>query len=84
MCPCSISPSTEEDFTHDQYRPMALIHARAGVNRDGTVAGWSYRNISPSILAQRGSVLGPKGDSQGIEGAQALPYNFGTRLTEYV
>ncbi len=46
--------------------------------------GWSYRNISPSILAQRGAVLGATGDSQGIEGAQALPYNFGARLTEYV
>jgi isoquinoline 1-oxidoreductase beta subunit len=74
----------EEDFTHDQYRPMALIHARAGVNPTGAVTGWSYRNISPSILAQRGSVLGAKGDSQGIEGAQGLPYNFGARLTEYV
>jgi isoquinoline 1-oxidoreductase beta subunit len=74
----------EEDFTHDQYRPMALIHARAGVNPTGVVTGWSYRNISPSILAQRGSVLGTKGDSQGIEGAQSLPYNLGARLTEYV
>ena len=74
----------EEDFTHDQYRPMALIHARAGVNPTGVVTGWSYRNISPSILAQRGAPLGSKGDSQGIEGAQSLPYNLGSRLTEYV
>ena len=73
----------DEDFTHDQYRPMALVHARAGLT-GGAIVGWSYRNISPSILAQRGSVLGPKGDSQGIEGAQALPYNFGARLTEWV
>jgi isoquinoline 1-oxidoreductase beta subunit len=63
---------------------MALVHATAGLDRDGTVPGWSYRNISPPILGQRGSALGPKGDSQGIEGAQALPYNFGARLTEYV
>ena len=74
----------EEDFTHDQYRPMALVQARAGVNSDGAIPGWAYRNISPSILGQRGAALGSKGDSQGIEGAQALPYNFGTRLTEYV
>lgn len=74
----------EEDFTHDQYRPMALIHARAGLDADGAVVGWTYRNVSPSILAQRGSVLGPKGDSQGIEGAQALPYDLGARLTQYV
>ncbi len=74
----------EEDFTHDQYRPMALVHARAGLTASGQVMGWSYRNISPSILAQRGVPLGPKGDSQGYEGSQALPYAFGTRLTEYV
>src|SRR6185369_7775956 len=56
----------------------------AGANPTGTVPGWSYRNVSPSILSQRGAALGAKGDSQGIEGAQSLPYNFGARLTEYV
>ena len=74
----------EEDFTHDQYRPMALIHAKAGLDANGFVVGWAYRNVSPSLLAQRGATLGPTGDSQGIEGAQALPYDFGARLTEYV
>ena len=29
-------------------------------------------------------MLGAKGDSQGIEGAQALPYDLGARLTQYV
>jgi len=74
----------EEDFTHDQYRPMALIHARAGLDSNGNIVGWTYRNVSPSILAQRGVVLGAKGDSQGIEGAQGLPYDLGAYLTEYV
>jgi len=74
----------EEDFTRDQYRPMAMIHARAGLDSSGNVTGWTYRNVSPSILGQRGVPLGSKGDSQGIEGAQSLPYNFGSRLTEWV
>ena len=74
----------EEDFTHDQFRPMALIHVKAGLDTSGHVLGWSYRNVSPSILAQRGSNLGARGDSQGIEGAQALPYAFGARATEWV
>ena len=74
----------EEDFTHDQYRPMGVIRARAGLTANGTVLGWAYRNVSPSILAQRGSVLGAKGDSQGTEGATALPYALGSRVTEYV
>ncbi|WP_414660559.1 xanthine dehydrogenase family protein molybdopterin-binding subunit [Horticoccus sp. 23ND18S-11] len=82
--PIKVMWPREEDFTHDQFRPMAVIHARAGLNANREVTGWSYRNVSPSILAQRGSTLGPKGDSQGIEAAVALPYNLGARVTEYV
>ena len=74
----------EEDFTHDQYRPMVLVHARAGLAAGGQIAGWSYRNVSPSILGQRGVVLGATGDSQGYEASQALPYAFGARLVEWV
>ena len=74
----------EEDFTRDQYRPMAVIHAKAGLNGSGQITGWAYRNVSPSILGQRGLILGPAGDSQGIEGARALPYNIPVRLTEWV
>ena len=74
----------EEDFTHDQYRPMALVHARAGLAAGGQIAGWSYRNVSPSILGQRGVPLGATGDSQGYEASQALPYAFGARLVEWV
>lgn len=74
----------EQDFTRDQYRPMAKVHVTAGLDASTNITGWSYRNVSPSILGQRGAVLGPKGDSQGIEAANALPYNFGSRLTEWV
>lgn len=74
----------EEDFTRDQYRPMALVHVRAGIDASGYVGGWTYRNVSPSLLGQRGLVLGPTGDSQGWEASQALPYDFGARLTEWV
>jgi isoquinoline 1-oxidoreductase beta subunit len=74
----------EEDFRHDQYRPMAMVKARAGLDVDGNVVGWSYRNVSPSITAQRGAVLGAAGDGQGIEAANHLPYQLGTISTEYV
>jgi isoquinoline 1-oxidoreductase subunit beta len=74
----------EEDFTRDQYRPMALIHAKAGMDASGNILAWTYRNVSPSLLSQRGIPLGPKGDSQGYEASQGLPYAFGSRLTEYV
>ena len=74
----------EEDFTRDQYRPMALVRVRAGLNKAGQVLGWTYRNVSPSILGQRGVPLPATGDSQGYEASQALPYDFGSRLTEWV
>ena len=82
--PVKLTWPREEDFTRDQYRPMGLVHGKAGLDAGGNITGWSYRNISPSILGQRGAVLGPKGDSQGYEASQALPYNIGTRLTEWV
>ena len=74
----------EEDFTHDQYRPMALVRVRAGLLRNGYINSWIYRNVSPSILSQRGSTLPARGDSQGYEASQDLPYDFGSRLVEYV
>jgi isoquinoline 1-oxidoreductase beta subunit len=82
--PVKLTWPREEDFTHDQYRPMALVHARAGLDASGHIAGWTYRNVSPSILGQRGIVLPATGDSQGSEGSHALPYALGARLTEWV
>jgi isoquinoline 1-oxidoreductase subunit beta len=82
--PVQLMYPREEDFTQDQYRPMAVVRARAGLDSNKAVVGWAYRNVSPSILAQRGAVLGATGDSQGYESSQALPYNFGARVTEYV
>ncbi|MBS1787461.1 MAG: xanthine dehydrogenase family protein molybdopterin-binding subunit [Acidobacteria bacterium] len=74
----------EEDFTRDQYRPMALIRGRAGLDDVGNIVSWSYRTVSPSILSQRGRALPVTGDSQATEAATALPYNFAARTTEYV
>jgi isoquinoline 1-oxidoreductase beta subunit len=74
----------EEDFTHDQFRPMAAVRVRAALDPAKAVAGWVYRNVSPSILGQRGAVLGARGDSQGYEASQDLPYAFGARRVEWV
>ncbi len=73
----------EQDFTHDVYRPMAAVRVQAGLGAGSAVNGWIYRNVSPSLLAQRGLTLPATGDSQGYEASQALPYNFGARTTEY-
>lgn len=82
--PVQLVYSREEDFTHDQYRPMAAVQVRAALDPGNAVAAWMYRNVSPSILGQRGATLGAKGDSQGYEASNALPYAFGARRVEWV
>jgi isoquinoline 1-oxidoreductase beta subunit len=83
--PVKLTWSREEDFTHDQYRPMALIRIRAGLDASGNITGWANRIVSPSILYQRWPGLLVNGvDSQAVDGAVALDYTFGSRLVEYV
>ena len=74
----------EEDFSHDQYRPMAVVHATSGVDSAGNILGWYYRNVSPSILGQRGYLKPGAVDSQASEGGVGLPYNFGQKAIEWV
>lgn len=79
--PVKLTWMREEDFGHDQYRPMAQVRARAALGADGNVAAWYYRNVSPSILGQRGRT---GLDSQAVEGSVRLPYGRGTQVTEWV
>lgn len=39
----------EEDFTHDQYRPMAVVKASAGLDANGLITAWTYRNVEAQI-----------------------------------
>jgi isoquinoline 1-oxidoreductase beta subunit len=82
--PVKLTWSREEDFGHDQYRPMALCRVRAALDAGGNVTGWFNRIVSPSISAQRGRTLRNGIDNQAVEGAVQLPYAFGSRLIEYV
>lgn len=71
----------EEDFSNDQYRPTALVRVRMGAS--GSNIALSYRTITPSIRAQRGSTL-TSADSTSIEGAAASLYGFSSRRVEQV
>lgn len=82
--PVKLTWMREEDFTHDQYRPMALVRARAGLDSRNNIVAWSYRNVSPSILGQRGWVGPGALDSQASEGSTRLPYARGTGLVDWV
>ncbi|MEN6543839.1 molybdopterin cofactor-binding domain-containing protein [Parvibaculum sp.] len=83
--PVKLTWSREEDFGHDQYRPMALIRINAGLDSSGNIVGWANRIVSPSILYQRNPASLVNGvDSQAVDGAVGLDYNFKSRLVEFV
>ena len=82
--PVKLTWMREEDFGHDNYRPMALVKVTAGLDSANNVAAWSYRNVSQSILGQRGWLPPGAVDSQATEGATDLPYNLGTHVVEWV
>ncbi|MGB8377999.1 MAG: molybdopterin cofactor-binding domain-containing protein, partial [Rhodanobacteraceae bacterium] len=81
--PVKLTWPREQDFTNDQYRPMALVRVRAGLDAAGNVVAWWYRNVSPSILFQRGWIGPNDVDSQAVDGAIEQAYAFGTRQVEY-
>jgi len=73
----------EEDFTNDQYRPMAVVNVKAAIAGQ-SVSAWKYRNVSASILGQHGFLTPGDPDSQATDGATALSYAFGTSRLEWV
>jgi isoquinoline 1-oxidoreductase beta subunit len=75
--------SREQDFTQDQYRPMAVCGVTIGLNAAGAIVSWDFRNVSPSILYQRGLPQGQL-DDQAVEGAVDLPYAFPNLLVDWV
>jgi isoquinoline 1-oxidoreductase beta subunit len=83
MLPVKTTWRREEDLAHDQYRPFALVNVKAKLNA-GRIAAWSYRNVSQSILGQRGWMAPGTVDSQAVEGAVQLPYDLGTHIVEWV
>ncbi len=82
--PVKLMWTREEDFSHDQYRPMAVVQGKAGVDSVGNIVGWYYRNVSSSILGQHGYIGPGVVDSQATEGATGLPYQLGQKVTEWV
>lgn len=82
--PVKLTWQREEDFGHDQYRPMAAVRVRAGLDAAGNIVAWWYRNVSASILYQRGWAGPNSVDSQAVDGSTELAYDFATRQVEYV
>lgn len=82
--PVKLTWPREEDFAHDQFRPMALSRIRAAVSPStGRISAWSHRIVTPSIAAQRGADPGAL-DASAVDGAVDLPYAMGPYRVEYV
>jgi isoquinoline 1-oxidoreductase subunit beta len=82
--PVKLTWSREEDFAHDQYRPLAVVNAKATLDGTKKIKAWWYRNVSQAILGQRGWLPPGAVDSQAVEGSVHLPYLRGTSLSEWV
>lgn len=81
--PVKVTWPREQDFTNDQYRPMALVKVDAGTDSNGQIRAWIYRNVSPSIMGQRNPGMTDI-DTQATEGSDQLAYGFASRRVEYV
>jgi len=82
--PVKLTWPREEDFSHDQYRPCAVVSVKATLDGNKKIKAWSYRNVSQAILGQRGWLPPDAVDSQAVEGAIGLPYALGTYVSEWV
>ena len=83
--PIKLIGSREEDFKNDYYRPSALIRVRAAVDTSGQITDLIYRNVSPSINIQRGTLQGSNPEDTGaVAGAVGIPYRIGARKIEFV
>lgn len=83
--PVKLTWSRRQDFQNDMYRPSATIRVQAGLDAQKAVAGWLYRNVSPSINIQRNSKPGNNPEDTGaVAGATDLPYAMGSRRVEFV
>jgi isoquinoline 1-oxidoreductase beta subunit len=78
-----VFPRTQ-DFLQDQYRPMAVCRATIGLSKSGQIVSWDYRNVSASILYQRGLIQAGQLDTQATEGSTPLSYGFPNLLVDWV
>lgn len=80
--PVKLTWSRTQDFPNDKFRPCAQIRVRAGTDSAGNLAAFLYRNVSPSITAQK-NPSNPE-DTGAVAGAVGMPYAITNRRIEYV
>lgn len=82
--PVKLTWPREQDFSRDQFRPMALSRVQAAASATtGKITAWRYRIVTPSIAAQRGAPPDAL-DGSAVDGAADLPYVLDPSLVEYI
>ncbi|MGK0337563.1 MAG: isoquinoline 1-oxidoreductase beta subunit [Candidatus Azotimanducaceae bacterium] len=71
--------SREEDMRSGQYRPMAAVRFKAGIDLDKNIVAYSNHSVAHSIRQdQDGTVVGAIDDIS-LKGLADLPYNLSPR-----
>ncbi len=77
--PIKVVWTRPDDIKGGYYRPMYLHKVKAGLNKDGTIAGWQHRIVGQSILSGTPfeSMAVKDGiDDSSVEGASNSPYTI--------
>ena len=75
--PVKLVWTREDDIRGGRYRPLYVHKIRAGLDKDGKIAGWHHRIVGQSILAGtpfEGVMVKDGVDVTSIEGALHPPY----------
>ena len=75
--PVKLVWTREDDTNAGYFRPMYLHTVRAGVGRDGKIAGWRHAVVGQSVLGQVGFVPPGKPDPSSTEGISDTKYTIG-------
>ena len=80
--PVKLTWSRPQDFRNDKYRPNAFIRVRAGLDQNGALSAFIYRNVSASITVQGGGSAAK--DFGAVAGATGLSYAMLNRRIEFI
>lgn len=71
--------SREDDMRSGQYRPMAALRFKAGLNLDKNVVAYTNHSVSHSIVQDRDGEVPGGIDNSSLMGLSDLPYDFSPR-----
>ncbi len=85
--PVKVIWTRDDDVKHGAFRPAAAQYMRAGLSKDGALAGWHHRIATPSVIAYfnpiRWEQVKPK-DIVSVRGAESKFYGIDDFLAEHV